>query len=161
MQEIQGKKAVFKESRFVEKGGTTKKRRRTDRPSKGRKAKERRRRDEEEREGTPGGDRSPSFVVICALLPDIRQRRRGRGLSDLTHAGAILLHPTNRLVRRSPLSSRISYDRRPLPPSHLPLDRQFSSSYLHSVILMHSDNFEMTDRFLESNYGEVPFPRFS
>ena len=61
MQEIQGKKAVFKESRFVEKGGTTKKRRRTDRPSKGRKAKERRRRDEEEREGTPGGDRSPFF----------------------------------------------------------------------------------------------------
>ena len=87
------------------------------------------------------------FVLICALLPDIRLA----DLSFLTPAGPILLPAPSAFPLSPP---HLSYDWRPLPLSHLPLDRQYSSSYLQSVNLMHSDNFEMTDLFLESNSWE-------
>ena len=60
-----------------------------------------------------GSDDRRSFALICALLPDIRQRRRNQ-------AGPKLLHPTIRAVRRSlsPLVPRLfrQLKRRPPPP---------------------------------------------
>ena len=84
------------------------------------------------------------FVLICALLPDIRLA----DLSFLTPAGPILLPAPSAFPLSPP---HLSYDWRPLPLSHLPLDR------LQLLLLPSSDqnsHSDCSELFQQLGYGE-------